>query len=289
MKNHRFKHIFLILVCCAPLFVHSKLVVVTACNDAFFDKCLTLISSVHSTSFSVVDEIFVYDLGLSPEHAAHLKKIQKVSVRTFEEIRDKFPGMDIDFLYQKPGSFGWKQVCVHDAASQEGDLVFWLDAGAVFLQSAQEIFDLIEQDDIFLVVDEWHNYTWTHPKCIEIMEATENELRDFQLCAGIHGYKKGGRYQAMMNEALRFSFIKECVDGHQFYNYGINLAGEEIRGHRHDQSILSILASRYKCPKQEINRYGEWRAFAHCRLHDSVIWVHRGHYRNHEGILYRCY
>lgn len=284
---------FLVSLCSLLCFFSSisagegaRRVLVTASNNAYFSRCLTLISSIHSTSFDVVDEILVYNLGLSKRNQKLLSRMKKVQLKHFEDIQDKFPQMDIAFFYEKLQTCCWKQVCVHDAASQEGDLIFWLDAGAMLLQSAEEIFQKIEHDEIFLVVDQWHNYTWTHQQCIDVMQATQDELYDYQLCAGIHGYKKGGRYQKMMDEALAYTLIKECVDGHKFYHYGINCAGEWIKGHRHDQSILSILASRYRCPKQSVFRYGEWRTLQHCHENDSVIWVHRGEYQDHFGILF---
>ena len=41
----------------------QKKILVTACDEPFFERCLTLISSAHATSFDIIDQIFVYDLG----------------------------------------------------------------------------------------------------------------------------------------------------------------------------------------------------------------------------------
>ena len=262
-------------------------ILVTACNEPYFDTCLTLISSIHHTSLASVDRIYVYNLGLTAAHITALNSLYKVEVRDFETLQGQYPNMDPDFFYKKPHCCAWKQVSLNDASDQDGDLILWLDAGVLLLKSAQEIFDLIARDDIFLVRDNWHNYTWTHPKCALIMKATEKELRDYQLCAGIQGYKKGGAYQKMMDEALKYSLIRECIDGHLSCHYGQLIPGEEILGHRHAQSILSILASRYHCPTHSIYRYGEWRTLEQCQKQDSVIWVHRRQHHDHSHLKWR--
>lgn len=265
----------------------QRRILVTACNAPYFQSCLTLIASVHRTSLAVIDEMVVYNLGLDPIQIEILNTLKNVRVKSFEEIKHKYPELDLDFFYTRPACFGWKQVCLKDVTDREGDLVFWLDAGIVLLGSAQEIYDQIERDDIFLVRDPSQiNAIWTHTCCIEIMDATENELSDFQLLGGIQGHKRGGKYQNMMDEALKYSLIRECIEGYKFFDYGFSMDGNRIQGHRHDQSILSILASRYQCPLQDISRYGEWRSYQHCLTQNSLIWVHRTHYQNYEGLLF---
>jgi len=259
----------------------QKKILVTACDEPFFERCLTLISSAHATSFDIIDQIFVYDLGLRENSINTLKKLKKVTVKHIRDINISFPNNDHDFFYKKLENCAWKQVCIHDASSVDGDLVFWLDANIMLVASAAPIYALIEQDDIFIVdVVIARNYTWIHPTCIEIMNASEAELLDTHAWAGIQGYKKGGKYQQMMNEALHYSLIKECVDGHRAFNYGTNIVGQDIKGHRQDQSILSILVSRYHPPKHHIKYFGEWRRS------DSLTWSHRGSCKDHSGLLY---
>lgn len=263
-----------------------KNILITACNQEYFNACLTLIASVHRTSFNIIDEIYIYNLGLDEKSIQLLNKLKKVKVIFFEDLKEKYPRMDIKDYYSNPKQFAYRGILRH-FSGKEGDLVFWLDCGALFLKSAKEVYDLIKNDDIFIVRDTNNkNFSWTHPKCVNIMNASKEELSDYQICSGIFGYKKGGKYQKLIDEALEFHYLKECVHGKHNYNYGPNLInGMPIMGHRHDQSIYSILVSRYGCPTQDLLKFGEWRTFNNC-TQKTVIFVHRRRYNNNKGLLF---
>jgi hypothetical protein len=162
-------------------------------------------------------------------------------------------------------------------ATLYGKNILWVDSGACALRSIKEIFDEIESKDIFLVGDIHLNKNYTHKRCIEIMNATEEELNDRQLWAGLVGYKHNGRYSNYINESWSFAQVDGCIDGFD---------GD----HRHDQSILSILASRYDCPRQNIDIYGYWtdvnRRLENALQINSVIFAHRRGYDNKHYLRY---
>ncbi len=278
--------IFISCVCASSL--HAKRILVTACNEAYFESCLTLIASVHRTSFEEVDEIVVFNLGLPPYCSEVFEALQKVRVQRLEEVKEHFSNVDLEFFYRNPHQFGWKQVCIRGASAQSGDAILWLDAGVMALKNLKEIFEWIEQEDIFLVEDPYQlNVTWTHPSCASIMQATEEELLSHQVCGGIQGFKRSGKHQKMMDQVLEFSLIRGCIEGEKFCDYGKGVQGKPILGHRHDQSILSLLAVRNRCPMHDIHRFGEWRSLAHCMQNGSVLFVHRGFYLDTSGLLWR--
>ena len=114
------------------------------------------------------------------------------------------------------------------------------------------------------------NYKWTHERTFKIMQADRAERTANQLCAGIHGYKANGEYQIYIDEGFRYAQIKECIFGSH-------------EGHRHDQSIYSVLAKRYDLPYQSLNRFGEWRSIDYSPR--QVLYVHRGTYYNIDGLV----
>ena len=59
---------------------------VTASNSRYFDSLLTLISSIHKTSFDLVDKILVYDLGLSTNEIEKLHTLKNVEIKKFTDI-----------------------------------------------------------------------------------------------------------------------------------------------------------------------------------------------------------
>jgi hypothetical protein len=266
----------------------NKKIILTACNQLYYDACLTLIASIHRTSLPIIDIIYIYNLGLNRESIDYLNKLEKVEVKYFEDLKEKYPKIDIEDYYKNPKQFQYRGVLRESTYIGDGDLILWMDCGAILMKSAKEIYDLIENDDIFVVRDiNNKNFSWTHPTCINIMKASDDELKDYQIWSGLFGYKRNGKYQKLINDALEFHYIKECVHGHHDYNYGKNrINNTYIKGHRHDQSVYSILVSRYKCPTQDLFKFGEYRTMNYCS-NETVIFVHRRRYNNHNGIVYK--
>lgn len=236
--------------------------IVTAANSPYFESLKTLIASIHKHSFDLIDQISVYNLGLCEEEINILNRFEKVKVLNFD-LSLPFEG------YLVPKQHAYKCYCVYNEQFNSKN-VLWLDAGVMLLKDIKEIFDIIDKEDIFLVGDSHLNIRFTKRYCAEVMKASNEELHDVQLSSGILGYKSKGIYQKLIDEAFELSKIEGVVNGDE-------------ENHRHDQSVYSILASRMKCKKYDIDRYGYWtdvsRSLQTALKNDAVIFVHRrGHY-----------
>lgn len=243
-----------------------KKIMATVFTPGFFLNGVTQIASVHSNSYDSVDEIIVYDLGLSEEESETLNRFAKVKVLQFpHEVNTYYDG------YLDPWQNAYKPFVIKDAGNY-GDLVLYLDADAAVLKDLKPVYEQIAKDEIFLVQDRNNsNFLWTHQRALELLRATDAEKYGQQLWAGILGYQKNGKFQKMIDEAFAFSLNKAIVHGsHQ--------------NHRHAQSIYSILAIRHQCPVQPIEIYGEWRGILDP---NQVIYVHRGAYKNLAGLRLR--
>jgi len=251
-------------------------IVVTAANNVYYYSLLTLISSIHYHSFNSIDKIIVFNLGLTEEEVKVFNQLQKVEVIDFMEENKNFHSKFFDLK-----SYIFKCFCIKKAG-EYGENILWLDAGVMALAPINEIFETISRDDIFLVGDTHLIKKYTHSKCKQIMNATEEELNDTILSAGILGYKNKGKYQMFVDEAFEYSKIEGCVDGNE-------------EDHRHDQSVYSILAARYRIKKHDINKYGYWtdkyRTLETAKQNNAVLFVHRAshvdtqHLRIKNGIL----
>lgn len=249
----------------------EKNVVVTAANSQYHRSLLTLISGLHKYGIDFLSKIYVYNLGLDIEEINQLNKLYLVEVLDFpEELKSIHP----NFL--TPKSHVYKLYCLYNN-DFDFDNLLWLDAGVTPIKNMGGMFELINKDEVFMVVDTHLNRTYTHSKCVEIMSATNEELDKKMLSSGIIGYKKNGKYQKLFEEAFNYSMIEGCVDGDQ-------------ENHRHDQSVLSILSVRYNCPLQDIDIYGYWtdinRNLQTAIEKNAVIFVHRRGYDNTNDLIY---
>ena len=248
------------------ILLNQKKIFITSFNSLFFKASISLISSLYKTSIDTIDKIIIYNLGLKKIEKDFLNTLKKVEVIEYPPIINNLWNGYLD-----PTTFAWKCFVIKDA-KRFGDIILYLDSGAIALKDLKIIYEIIDRDEIFLVGDKHANRNWTHKKCFEIMNANESEMNDFQLWAGILGYKVNGKYQQLINDAFKYSKIKECIAG-------------DRKNHRHDQSVYSILASRYQCPRQSILIFGEWESLEKALSQNSVIYVHRRSYYDYKYLI----
>lgn len=258
-------------------------VFVTACDSNYFESCLTLISSIHSLSYDNVDKIIVYDLGLQQKQKDILSVLEKVTCVHLEETVDYLRQNNcLSEHFMEPKQFAWKPyVFVH--SRKFGRYVFYLDSGCVLLKNIEPIYARIKKMGTWLTLDPDHiNRTWTHPTCSNILNATKNELDSNQLLAGVTGYDTQNiQVCAFFDEVFNYAKNKDCITG----IHHTDIYGKDIKGHRHDQSIMSILINRYKLPTISKTMFLEWTNIDLAIKKQHTVFVHHGKYINIRQLL----
>jgi hypothetical protein len=105
------------------------------------------------------------------------------------------------------------------------------------------------------------------------MRLSETELKSSQIWAGCVGFKVGGKYAVIHEEALGWAKQPEVICGEKWRPYS-----PICQGHRHYQSILSILTYRRNVPRLDIkesNLYCD-RARRTAENWGTPLYVHRG-------------
>jgi FkbM family methyltransferase len=319
-----------------------KLFVATAFDSRFFQAGLTLIARLHRISKPKV-AILIYDLGLGTDELGILDNLKHVYVL-------KLPIGDTRWFdgYFTPQIYGFKSYIAWHAGiiAPDGTCVLWMDAGIALNRDIEPILELIRKDDVFFVNhdDVWPkapfvNMTFTTDECVGGMKATHDELLAPHIRAGLFGYKVGGRYHSLFEEAYQYSRDPLVICGEKHpaseridrANPGIDpvksllvnpqsrarLSQKDLRqlfgflGHRHDQSIVSILAARYQAPVQSAIRFCaryknsseiskmNWKSSfqntsagsdfyidASCPSSNAICAQHRGLIANHFGLKF---
>ena len=233
-------------------------IIATGCNTKYYKHLKTLIASVFKYDNGIINNIHIYDIGLSKKEIKELSCIKRVIVfRLPNELYEKYPH------FKNPKNFAWKTYIIKNEVLLQNNFLY-IDSGACFIANFKEIFDIIQSKDIFLVQDvNQTNIKWCHETSLQLLNASATECNSFQLWAGLQGYKKNSKYAFIAHEAFQLAQNKNCIEG-------------DVKSHRHDQCIYSILTTRYNCPTQDLYRFGEWRG-AKMRS-DQIIYVHRGAY-----------
>lgn len=179
-------------------------IVITSFDSAYFDQGMNLIASLHRTSFLSVDRIYVYALGLAAHERERLSQFEKVEVIDFPpEVAAFFPE------YLDPKSRAYKPAAIRSGPPyvEPGDLVLWMDAGLSALQDIGEIFDILAKDEFFISDHDdqpgwpFFNIHFTHPEAQAALKLSNAELIAPHLCSCIVGYRSGGRFQGLIDEA----------------------------------------------------------------------------------------
>lgn len=141
-------------------------------------------------------------------------------------------------------------------ASKEGfDVILWLDAACWANRSIVPLMERIERDGhvLFGDPDPWNCAQWTNDRCLKNMGVTRDQAEKMRaIMATCMGFD--------LRHPRSVEFLKRwtdySLDGSSFVGGWENKTGAEsadprCRGHRHDQSVASILASQMCMEKIE--------------------------------------
>mgnify|MGYP003647093325 CR=1 FL=1 len=134
-------------------------------------------------------------------------------------------------------------------AADDGDIVLYCDAGMYPTCDLDPLFKLADEKEIVLFqVHGKKVKDWTNSRCIELMNCNQQTLELEQVCGAPQVYKRSEK---------SILFLKNLLSRCENYEL-INDFGNEK--HRHDQSILTILAHQnnmeiHRDPSQWGNDY----------------------------------
>jgi len=221
----------------------------TAANQADFPQLLNLIGSIHATNFDQLEQIAVFDLGLTQEQKDKLNMIQKVKLCTFKEQNpDLFTYYTLVAGYQVQGWHIWKPIAIKEALDFCPYLLFiGVDSGAIVLKPLDPLFTYIQQKGYFLTTigDELINGKFPHPLRGEVTDFVKDKfnLEDPSKVAILSKEPVMSNLVGTTRRAYS-SFAKEWYSLSKDIRYFADdgSAPDGIGAGRHAQTILSILA-----------------------------------------------
>lgn len=215
-------------------------VICTAVNNGYMGPILNMIGGLHKNDFDRIEEIAVFNLGLTQTNINKLSSIAKVKLYEVEQVH---PDILKSFKTRKggkpvPGWYAWKPVVI----KQMLDLypcVLWIDAGTTINKSLSDLFEHI-----------WYKGYFFMSTCGQKLKehATHYVIQRF-------GLKKSPHHKILEKQGLQPGFAGFT---HSVYNSIIMPLYEmakELRPYaddgtapggfgnaRHDQTLFSTLA-----------------------------------------------
>jgi len=189
--------------------------------------------------------------------------------------------------FWEPQHYAWKlwiyNTLVNDM-SIKGRLVFYMDSASILVRWPLEWINQARTSGLSFLNDTTQiNKHWCHSKFCEALKVTEQELKENQIAACLLLFVAGHpKAVELFSTAYLLGKIRDVISGEKWE--GLDTSGKPY-GHRHDQSILSILSQRMNIDRVPIDTvYCDKSARATFHSGKSV-YVHRGNYKTHTPYL----
>jgi hypothetical protein len=161
------------------------------------------------------------------------------------------------------GYWLWKPYVISEALKKvnEGDLVFYIDSGVEVISDLNPLFDLCTKNNGILLfrTHDYKNKSWIKRDCFVLMDCdNEKFYNEDILAAGYQVYIKNKKSVEFVND-----YLVNCQNKNILTDLP-NICGKEnlkeFIDHRHDQSVLTLLALKnnikiYRDPSQYGNHY----------------------------------
>jgi hypothetical protein len=180
------------------------------------------------------------------------------------------------------GFWQWKPLIIQDALSQVdyGDFVLYVDSGNCIINNLDYIFTACDQHEIVLFENRDGNYQqevhkniqWTKRDCFVMMDCDDEKYYNApQVDASYQVYKKTDKVMEFVEEYKKFCSNENIISDLP------NITKSNLQGfidHRHDQSVLSLLAAKHNIPL--LPEPSEWGNYLTDRPYPQLFWHHRG-------------
>ena len=182
--------------------------------------------------------------------------------------------------------FAWKIYIYKDLCSKEsfkGRMIFYLDAGIFVCRWPTEYMLSAQHNDICVLQDtEQYNKQWCHDTFVKKLACTKDELESYQIVGGIMIFRAGSaKATKYFAEAWNYAVQRDVIVGEKWSGLKDGLPS----GHRHDQSILSILSLRHKLATYPLHNIYCDVTLRHTFLSQKYLYVHRGRFVIHNPFV----
>ena len=193
------------------------------------------------------------------------------------------PGFD-DFW--DPKHYAWKLWIFNNICQDprvKGNMVLYTDCGSVLIRWPTEWLREARANKICFLEDSSQiNKSWCHSTFCSELNVSDSELLSNQLWAGgIAFMHSNPEVKAFFAEAYGLACNRNIIVGEKW----IPSNNGSQRGHRHDQSILSILSLRQNIKRFPLEKVCNNYSARSTYFGGQSIYVHRGQYKSHIPVI----
>ena len=262
----------------------KDVVVVTAATLRFLPSLHQLLVSINAqkqntTSLSIEGEVWLGDDVEESTEKELYKEFSWVKFNRFpKDASTSFPDL------WEPKHFAWKLwIYQHmvNRVDHAGKLCMYIDSGIFMCRWPVDWMQIARNEGICLINDTHQiNKHWCHQEFCKELAVTDTEKKENQVLGGICAFVVGHTAPVkLFTDAWKLGQKRELIVGPKWE--GIGTDGKPF-GHRHDQSILSILSTRQGLPRYPIDLVYCDESLRRTFLGKKAFYVHRGNFTVHK-------
>ena len=207
------------------------------------------------------------------------------SFASFERLGTETPSGFSDFWNAQ--HYGWKLWIYNELARRaeiKGRMILYSDAGSFLCRWPRSWMLKAQVEDVCLLEDEREeNRRWCSESFCSVLRVTEAELDAKQRLGGLMCFRAGSdKAITLFSEAYTLAKNPAVLVGPKWS--GQDAAGKP-KGHRHDQSILSILSLRMNLAVEPLDTVYCDTSLRKTFISGRSIYVHRGNFTVHQPFL----
>ena len=238
------------------------------------------------------DKRYRYNQFLNKVSAKEFCSFDKILDYTVRDIDHDFYKANSSILSHSRGSgyWLWKPYLIQKTLNRaaEGDYVFYCDSGSLFISSVEPLLDLVVQfqQDIIPFGLELVEKQYTKRDTFILMNCDETKFTDtYQRLASFIVFRNSKMSKDFVGEWLHYCQDERILTDDDNTQGKDNYEG--FLGHRHDQSIFSLLTKKYNLtvfrdPSQwgnsQVNNYSNSnysQIINHTRHIEEQRWLHK--------------
>ena len=268
-----------------PIANPDKLLLVTMATQRFWPFLIMWLNSVKAHSKAIKNARVRVYVGADVSDSSLKMTSEKYQGVEFIRLPTETPNGFADFW--DPKHYAWKIWIYNEIANDsklKNTLIMYTDAGSATLRWPSEWVQHAIQNGISVLEDSTQkNKHWCHQTFCEILKVTQEEKESQQIVAGLMVFIAGHPAPCkLFTDAYKLAQDQDVIVGDKWSGVGPD---SHPFGHRHDQSILSILTHRMKLPRFPLEKvYGD--KSARTTFHSGqCIYVHRGNFKTHVPLV----
>jgi GR25 family glycosyltransferase involved in LPS biosynthesis len=256
----------------------------TGCNTKFLSSLQLWLNSLSAHKQETKEITVIVYLMADVTKEAEQTFIETFPFAQFRRFPAEVPD-DFKDLWA-PEHFAWKIWLLRQLVLEEGlkgKPILYMDSGMIMVRWPRQWLEIVRRTGISLLEDdEQINKNWCHEQFRKAFDMTQKEEAEQQLWAGCMAFVSGHEAaKEFFEESWKWAQKREVIQGPKWS--GITVDGKPY-GHRHDQSILSLISSRMK-----LHRFPLRELYCHVSLRQTFLsqrylYVHRGMFKVHERV-----